>query len=329
MGELVAGVWQGTNLGVDFTTGTMKRPPSVFRNWITPDGVAPEGKRGFKAESGRYHLYVSLACPWAHRTLIMRNLKGLTEMIGVSVVHWLMGDDGWTFDPGPGVVPDVINGAQKLHEIYTLADPTCTSRVTVPVLWDKLERTIVSNDSSEIIRMFNSAFDHLGAKEGDYYPLQLRGEIDEVNTRIYSSLNDGAYKTGFARSQTAYEREVSAVFDTLNWLEARLAKQPYLVQSRLTEADIRLSTTLLRFDPVYFCHFKCNHRALVDYPSLWDYTRALFQHPDIRTTVDFQHIKSHYYGSHTWLNPSGIVPVGPERNFDMPVDRHAYASPAT
>ncbi|MGV6873206.1 glutathione S-transferase family protein [Pseudochelatococcus sp. B33] len=327
MGELIAGVWQRAGFSIDAETGTLKRPPSIFRSWITPDGTAGQGKRGFKAEAGRYHLYVSLACPWAHRTLIMRNLKGLADIISVSVVHWLMGADGWTFNPGPGVISDTVNGTAKLHEIYTLADPVCTSRVTVPVLWDKKERTIVSNESSEIIRMFNSAFDHLGAREGDYYPAHLRAEIDDVNGRVYDNLNNGVYKTGFATTQAAYEREVAAIFETLDWLEARLAQQRYLVGGQLTEADIRLLPTLLRFDPVYFGHFKCNLRALVDYPALWAYTRRLFQHPDIRPTVDFRHIKSHYYASHTFLNPSGIVPVGPERDFDAPVDPQATFSP--
>lgn len=322
MGELINGVWQKVDLGADISksadmsNGTIKRRPSIFRDWITPDGDAAEGKRRFKAEAGRYHLYVSLACPWAHRTLIMRQLKGLGDLISVSVVHWLMLDDGWTFEPGLGVVPDVVNGVTKLHELYTLADPACTSRVTVPVLWDKEEKTIVSNESSEIIWMFNSAFDHLGAKAGDYYPDDLRAEIDAVNGRVYDNLNNGVYKTGFARTQEAYEREVVAVFDTLDWLEERLATQPYLVGGQLTEADIRLLPTLLRFDPVYFGHFKCSLRALVDYPALWAYTRRLFQHPEIRPTIDFQHIKGHYYGSHTFLNPSGIVPVGPERDYD-------------
>lgn len=318
MGELVAGVWQKKKLRVDSTTGTIKRPPSVFRNWITPDGVAVGGRRGFKAEKGRYHLYVSLACPWAHRTLVMRSLKGLSDAISLSVVHWLMLEDGWTFDPGPGVIPDTINGVTKLHEIYTLANPDCTSRVSVPVLWDKVERTIVSNESAEIIRMLNSAFDHLGVKEGDYYPAHLRAEIDAVNGRVYDNLNNGVYKAGFARNQAAYEREVAAVFETLDWLEEHLVKHTYLVGGRFTEADIRLFTTLLRFDPVYYGHFKCNRRALAEYPALWNYTRSLFQHPDIRPTVNFQHIKAHYYGSHTWLNPTGIVPVGPDRDFDAP-----------
>jgi glutathionyl-hydroquinone reductase len=321
MGELIGGQWQRTGLDTVLSNGTLRRPPSVFRDWVTADGSAPERGRGFKAEPGRYHLYVSFACPWAHRTLIMRNLKGLGGLIGVSIVHWLMGEDGWTFQPGPDVVPDTVNHVTKLHEIYTLADPKCTSRATVPILWDEVERTIVSNESADIIRMFNSAFNHLGAKAGDYYPAAERAEIDTINTRIYETLNNGVYKSGFATTQAAYEKSVTAVFDTLDWLEDRLGRQRFLVGGALTEADIRLFTTLVRFDPVYYGHFKCNRQALTDYPALWDYTRALYQHPDIRQTVNFLHIKNHYYMSHPWLNPSGIVPVGPVRDFDAPVSR--------
>jgi putative glutathione S-transferase len=321
MGELVAGVWQRSSIGSDIaknsraTHGTIERPASVFRNWITASGVGPEVGKGFKAEPGRYHLYVSLACPWAHRTLIMRNLKGLSDMITVSVVHWLMGEESWTFAAGPGVIPDTVNGVEKLHEIYSLADPSCNSRVTVPVLWDKVKKTIVSNESSEIIRMLNSAFNHLGAKEGDYYPECMRDEIDTVNSRVYDNLNNGVYKTGFASTQDAYEREVAAVFETLEWLEDRLSKQPYLMGAQFTEADIRLLPTLLRFDAVYFGHFKCNIRALTSYPALWAYTKKLYLHPDIQPTVDFQHIKGHYYQSHANLNPSGIVPAGLDLTF--------------
>jgi glutathionyl-hydroquinone reductase len=321
MGELIGGQWQRTGLDTVLSNGTLRRPPSVFHDWVTADGSAPEGARGFKAEPGRYHLYVSLACPWAHRALIMRNLKGLGGLIGVSIVHWLMGEDGWTFEPGPGVVFDTVNHVTKLHEIYTLADPKCTSRATVPILWDTVERTIVSNESADIIRMFNSAFNHLGAKAGDYYPATERAEIDAVNALIYETLNNGVYKSGFATTQAAYEKSVAGVFDTLDWLEDRLSRQRYIVGGALTEADIRLFTTLVRFDPVYYGHFKCNRRALTDYPALWDYTRALYQHPDIRPTVNFLHIKNHYYMSHPWLNPSGIVPVGPLRDFDAPVSR--------
>lgn len=272
----------------------------------------------FEAERDRYHLYVSLACPWAHRTLIMRSLKGLAGFIDISVVHWLMGDDGWTFEPGPNVIPDTVNGVHKLHQLYGRADPRCTSRVTVPVLWDKKEQTIVSNESADILRMFNSAFDDVGAKEGNYYPKELRAEIDEVNSRIYAHLNNGVYEAGFAGSQAAYDAAVERVFDTLEWLERRLSKRRYLLGDNLTEADIRLFTTLIRFDAVYFGHFKCNRRPIASYPSLWSYTRELYRHPDIRPTVNFQHIKGHYYGSHRWINPSGIVPTGPDLDFDAP-----------
>lgn len=320
MGELINGQWHRTGPERVLVEGALRREPSAFRNWVTVDGSSPAGE-GFEAERGRYHLYVSLACPWAHRTLIMRSLKGLAGMIDVSVVHWLMGADGWTFEPGPGVVPDTVNGGEKLHQVYSLADPVCTSRVTVPVLWDKKRKTIVSNESADIIRMFNSAFDHLGARSGDYYPSAAREEIDVVNDRVYSGLNNGVYKAGFAERQSAYDVAVAGVFETLEWLEEQLSRQRYLVGTSLTEADIRLFTTLVRFDAVYHGHFKCNHRALVEYPALWSYTRELFQHPDIRPTVNFQHIKGHYYGSHPWLNPNGIVPVGPDRDFEAPASR--------
>lgn len=316
MGELIAGIWKRNGIESVLADGQLRRPPSVFRGWITTEPDSP-----FKAEPGRYHLYVSLACPWAHRTLIMRNLKGLADLIDVSVVHWLMGEDGWTFDPGHGVIPDTVNGASFLHEIYTISNPDCTSRVTVPVLWDKVHRRIVSNESADILRMFNSAFDGCGATPGDYYPERHRDEIDAVNARVYATLNNGVYRSGFATTQAAYEETVGEVFATLDWLEQRLAQQRYLVGGRLTEADIRLFTTLVRFDPVYHGHFKCNLRALVDYPALWAYTRDLFRHKAIRPTVDFQHIKSHYYASHPWLNPSRIVPVGPDCDFDFPSGR--------
>ena len=319
MGELIDGTWHRTSLDAVLTKGLLKRPTSVFRDWVTADGLAPAGRRAFKAENGRYHLYVSLACPWAHRTLIMLNLKDLHQSIGVSVVHWLMGEDGWTFTPGPGVVPDPVAQVPLLHEIYTMSDPHCTSRVTVPVLFDTLSKTIVSNESADIVRMFNSAFDHLGARPGDFYPETLRSEIDAVNARIYETLNNGVYKAGFATRQDAYDEAVAGVFDTLDWLEDRLAHQRYLVGDGLTEADIRLFTTLVRFDTVYHGHFKCNRRALTGYPALWDYTRALYQHPAIKPTVSFEHIKGHYYGSHPWLNPSGIVPAGPHIDFDAAV----------
>ncbi|KQP07956.1 MULTISPECIES: glutathione S-transferase family protein [unclassified Methylobacterium] len=320
MGELIGGVWRTGGIESVLSDGTLRRPPSVFRDRVTAD----DGP--FRAEAGRYHLYVSLACPWAHRTLIMRSLKGLAPMVGLSVVHWLMGEDGWTFAPGPGVVPDTVNGVTALHQLYTLADPNCTTRVTVPVLWDKATGRIVSNESAEILRMFIAAFDGLGATAGDYYPEAHRAEIDAVNERVYANLNNGVYRAGFATTQAAYEAAIEGVFDTLDWLEERLAGQRFLVGDALTEADIRLFTTLVRFNAVYHGHFKCNRRALVTYPALWAYTRDLYQHPAIRPTVDLGHIKGHYYGSHPWLNPSRIVPLGPDLDFDAPSGRERLSN---
>lgn len=314
MGELIDGQWHRTTPSKLMADGRLRRPPSVYRNWISSQADAP-----CKPEAGRYHLYASLACPWAHRTLIMRSLKGLEGLIDISIVNWLMGEDGWSFDPGPGVMPDSVNGTAKLHEIYTLGDPGATTRVTVPVLWDKQSRRIVSNESAEIIRMFNSAFDSVGARPGDFYPHELRTEIDAVNERIYESLNNGVYKAGFATTQAAYEEAVGAVFETLDWLEHRLSRQAFLLCGRLTEADIRLFTTLLRFDPVYHGHFKCNRCRIADYPALWDYTRMLHQHRLIRPTIAMDHIKKHYYASHAWINPSRIVPLGPDLDYDAPV----------
>lgn len=325
MGELVNGRWLRTGIDTVLADGELRRPPSVFRNWVTADGTPPEGARGFKAEKDRYHLYVSLACPWAHRTLIMRNLKGLRGIVSLSVAHWHMGDEGWAFTPGPEVIPDPVANVSTLHGLYTLSDPHCTSRVTVPVLFDKAEKTIVSNESADIIRMFNSAFDHLGARAGDYYPDERRVDIDTINARIYAKLNNGVYMAGFADNQRAYNNAVAGVFETLDWLEERVKGQPYLVGDTLTEADIRLFTTLVRFDVAYNGHFKCNLRALTDYPSLWNYTRRLYQHPDIKSTVNFAHIKNHYYGSHPWLNPSGIVPIGPIIDFESARGRDTHA----
>ncbi|MGO4378193.1 glutathione S-transferase family protein [Pseudoduganella sp. RAF19] len=292
--------------------GRFLRPEAQFRNWITRDGAAgPSGEGGFVAEPWRYHLYVSLACPWAHRTLIFRELKGLHEMIGVSIVHWLMPDSGWNFAPGPGVVPDTVNHAGRLADIYRLADPGYEGRFTVPVLWDKHRRTIVNNESSEIIRMLNSAFDGVGALPGDYYPVELREEIDKINARVYETLNNGVYRAGFATTQAAYEEAVFPLFDTLDWLEERLSHQEYLLGARITEADWRLFTTLVRFDAVYNGHFKCNLRRIADYPHLSRYLSQLYAKPGIAGTVDFHHIKHHYYESHRQLNPYGIVPAGP------------------
>ncbi len=326
MGRLIDGQWHDVWYDTKATQGRFVRSESQFRNWITPDGSAgPTGEAGFKAEPGRYHLYVSLACPWAHRALIFRKLKGLESMIDISAVHWLMGSEGWTFKPGPGVIPDSVNGAERLYEVYLAADPHYTGRVTVPTLWDKQRGTIVSNESAEIIRMFNSAFDEVGANaELDFYPEGLREEIDEINSVVYSNVNNGVYKSGFATTQDAYEEAVTALFDTLEDLDRRLATQRYLTGSGVTEADWRLFTTLVRFDPVYFGHFKCNKRRIVDFPNLWGYTCDLYQHAGVSETVDLDFIKKHYYGSHETINPARIVPVGPEIDYSVPHDRGRF-----
>jgi len=279
--------------------------------------VTADGEGGFPARAGRYHLYVSLACPWAHRTLIMRRLKGLEPAIGLSVVHWHMAEQGWSFEKGPGVIPDP-QGAAFLHEVYTRADPGYTGRVTVPVLYDLERDTIVSNESSEILRMLGNAFDGVGAAPGDYTPAALLDEIDALNARVYDTVNNGVYKAGFATAQPVYEEAVRTLFDSLDWLEERLSRQRTMVGEALTEADIWLFTTLVRFDSVYHGHFKCNLRRITDYPALWDYTRLLYQHPAIRETVDFHHIKGHYYQSHPTINPNGIVPLGPLLDWDAP-----------
>lgn len=318
MGLLIDGEWYDQWYDTSATGGRFVRKDSAYRNWVTPDGAAgPSGTGGFAAAADRYHLYVSLACPWAHRTLIMRALKGLEAMIPVSVVHWRMLEHGWTFEDGSGVVADPIHGAAYLHQVYTAADPHYSGRVTVPILWDKQTGTIVSNESSEIIRMLGTAFDGLGATAGDYYPEAQRAEIDALNTRIYDTLNNGVYKAGFATSQAAYEEAIAPLLDTLDWLEKRLATRRYLLGDRMSEADIRLFTTLVRFDAVYVGHFKCNLRRIVDYPHLWCYTRTIYNLPGVAETVNMQHIKGHYYESHKTINPTGIVPVGPVLDFAL------------
>ena len=319
MGLLVEGKWQSDAGRWADSKGRMQRPDSTLRNWITPDGSpGPTGQGGFKAEAGRYHLYIARACPWAHRTAIFRELKGLQDMIGLSVTHWQMLENGWTFAPAPGVIPDTVNNARYLYELYAKSEPGYSGRVTVPVLWDKKTSRIVNNESADVIRMLNSAFDGIGAKPGDYYPEDLRAEIDAVNKRVYDTLNNGVYKAGFAGSQEAYDEAVVPVFETLDWLEEKLSRADHLVGNRLTEADWRLFTTLLRFDPVYHTHFKCNLKRLVDYPALWAYTRRLYQHPAVAPTVNFDHIKGHYFQSHRWINPTGIVPKGPIVDFSAP-----------
>lgn len=329
MGLLVEGKWQDRWYDTKSTGGKFERSQSQWRDWITADGAPAQGRtRGFKAELGRYHLYVSLACPWAHRTLIFRALKGLEDVISVSVVHPFMGADGWTFLAEDGATGDTLYGKDFLHQIYTMADPAYSGRVTVPVLWDKHEKTIVSNESSEIIRMLNSAFDAFGDASLDFYPKALRGEIDTINALVYPAINNGVYRAGFATTQQAYEEAFHELFATLDQLEERLSKQRYLVGGQVTEADWRLFTTLVRFDPVYVGHFKCNLRRIADYPNLSNYVRDLYQVPGVADTVNIQHIKAHYYGSHDTINPTRIVPVGPALDFDAPHDRARFREAA-
>lgn len=302
--------------------GEFVRSVSDFRNWVTEDGSAgPSGEGGFAAESDRYHLYVSHACPWAHRTMIFRALKGLQDVISVSVVHPLMPDESWIFGEYPGATEDHVNKAHYLYENYLKAEPDFDGVVTVPVLWDKKRQTIVNNESSEIIRMLNSAFDELTDVELDFYPQALREEIDAINQPIYDNVNNGVYRAGFARTQEAYNSAYDRLFDTLDELEEKLAKQAYLVGERITEADWRLFTTLVRFDSVYYSHFKTNKKRLIDYPNLWAYTRELYQAPGVAETVNMDHIKYHYFASHRSINPTGIVPKGPEIDFMQPHGR--------
>lgn len=312
MGMMINGTWQVQDTTAASEQGRFVRADSGFRNWITSDGSpGPSGEGGFAAEPGRYHLYVSLACPWAHRTLILRRLKGLEGLISLSIVHPHMGEQGWSFAPAPGTLPDPVGQARYLHEVYRRARQDYSGKVTVPVLWDRRRDTIVSNESADIIRMLNSTFDGLGATASDYAPADLLPEIDAINAFVYARINNGVYKAGFATDQAVYEEEVSQLFDALDQLELRLGQQRYLVGEHLTEADWRLFTTLIRFDSVYHGHFKCNLRRLMDYPKLWDWTRTLYQIPGVAETVDFDHIKQHYYGSHHRINPNGIVPLGP------------------
>lgn len=326
MGLLQDGQWVDQWYDTKSSGGRFVRKTPHFRNWITADGTAgPSGEGGFKAAPGRYHLYVSLACPWAHRTMIFRALKGLEEMISVSVVHWYMADKGWTFQTGDGVVADTENNAEYMYQVYTAALPDYSGRVTVPVLWDKQNKTIVSNESSEIIRMFNTAFDGIGAMQGDYYPELLRTEIDTLNERIYDTVNNGVYKSGFASTQEAYDEAVVPLFDTLDFLDQRLSTQRYLMGDTITEADWRLFTTLVRFDPVYVGHFKCNIRRIADYDHLPGYVRDLYQQPGVAATVDMVHIKNHYYASHESINPTRIIPMGPVIDYALPHGRAQLA----
>jgi putative glutathione S-transferase len=323
MGLLVNGVWQDEWYDTKSTGGRFERTTTSFRNWITPDGTpGASGEGGFKAERDRYHLYVALACPWAHRTLVFRKLKKLEDIVSVSVVHPLMLEEGWTFDQNfPGTTGDTLLGKERLYEIYLEAKSDYSGRVTVPVLWDKKQNTIVNNESAEIIRMFNSAFNELTGNRDDYYPAALRADIDAVNARVYKNINNGVYRAGFATTQEAYEEAFKALFAELDNVETRLSNQRYLAGDRLTEADIRLFTTLVRFDAVYAGHFKCNQQRIADYKNLSNYLRELFQIPGFGSTTDFDHIKTHYYASHRQINPSGIVPAGPILDLEAPHDR--------
>lgn len=329
MGLLVDGVWHDQWYDTSKTGGRFERSKSQFRDWVTRDGKPAEGReRAFKAEPGRYHLYVSYACPWAHRTLIFRKLKKLEDVISFSVVHHFMGENGWTFRKEDGATGDDLYGLDYLHQIYTKADPHYSGRVTVPVLWDRKRETIVSNESAEIIRMLNNAFDDWGDPSLDFYPKALRGEIDAVNELVYANINNGVYRAGFATTQEAYEEAFKQLFETLDEMEGRLSRHRYLVGERLTEADWRLFTTLVRFDPVYVGHFKCNLRRIADYPNLSNYLRELYQWPGVAETVNMQHIKAHYYGSHRTINPTGIVPLGPELDYSAPHDRDRFRKAA-
>lgn len=323
MGLLVDGEWRDKWYDTESTGGKFERSTSKFRNWVTADGSAgPSGKSGFQAQSGRYHLYVSYACPWAHRALIFRALKDLTDHISVSVVHPDMMEDGWTFATDfEGATGDTLFGSDFLRDIYIKADPNFTGRVTVPVLWDKAQNTIVSNESAEIIRMFNSAFNEITGNTDDYWPTDLREQIADINERVYETVNNGVYKAGFATSQDAYDAAVHPLFDSLAWLESILENNRFLAGDKLTEADWRLFTTLARFDLVYHTHFKCNHKRLTDYPNLWAYTRQLYQHADIAETVHFDHIVRHYHFSQTTVNPHQIIPINPTVDFTAPHGR--------
>ena len=324
MGLLVDGVWQED---VSRTKdGHFVRPATRFRNFVTADGgPGPSGEGGFKAERGRYHLYISLACPWAHRTLIFRALKKLDDVISVSITEPLYGKTGWEFGTTPGTTPDTANGKTTMAEVYLLADPRYTGRVSVPALWDKTRRTIVNNELAEIIRMLNAAFDAFTDVKTDYYPRPLRAEIDRINDLVYPNVNNGVYRAGFATGQAAYEEAARGVFAALDQLEQVLSGQRYLVRDHITEADWRLFTTLIRFDSVYYSHFKCNLRRITDYPNMWNYLRELYQVPGIAGTVSIDQIKTHYYGSQRQVNPTGIVPIGPLLDFDAPHDRGRFA----
>lgn len=323
MGMLVDGVWKDVWYQTKDSGGRFVRSGASFRNWITPDGAAgPTGAAGFKAEAGRYHLYISHACPWAHRAMIFRALKGLSDYITVDVVDPDMLGEGWTLKGDvDGATGDSLFGFERLHQVYTKALPDMTGRVTVPVLWDKRTGQIVSNESSEIIRMFNSAFDGLTRNTADFWPDELRDQIAEVNERVYNTVNNGVYKSGFATTQEAYDEAVAALFDSLEWLDGRLSSSRYLVGEQITEADWRLFTTLVRFDAVYVTHFKCDRKRIVDYPALWAYARELYQVNGVAETIRMDHIRRHYFYSHETINPHRIVSTGPSTDWDEPHGR--------
>lgn len=317
MGLLIKGKWHD-KWDYNNDEGEFIREESQFRNWITKDGSAgPTGEAGFKAEPNRYHLYVSLACPWASRALIMRSLKGLEDMISISVVNTLMGENGWTFEEEEGVIQDPVIQANYMYQIYTHVEPDYSGRVTVPVLYDLKENKIVNNESADIMRMLNSAFNEVGGNDKDFLPEDKMPEIDAINEKVYGTINNGVYKAGFATTQDVYEKEVTTLFDALDDIEERLEHSRYLVGDEITEADWRLFTTLIRFDSAYYGHFKCNIRRIVDYKNLWRYTRELYNEPGVKETVNFDHIKKHYYRSHKQINPNGIVPKGPELDFSL------------
>jgi glutathionyl-hydroquinone reductase len=315
LGMLVEGKWISEREQED-TKGRFVRPSTTFRNWITADGSS-----GFRAESDRYHLYVSLACPWAHRTLIMRRLKGLTDAITVSIVDPVMGEQGWQFSDAPGSTPDWINNAHFLWEVYAQVEPQYSGRITVPILWDRQTQTIVNNESREIIRMLDTEFGAIAKNAMDLYPEALRQTIDSTIDAIYQPINNGVYRAGFATTQSAYEEAVTELFEALDHWETVLGQQRFLCGNQLTEADICMFTTLLRFDAVYYIHFKCSLRRIVDYTNLWGYLRDIYQHPGVRETCNLEHIKLHYYKSHPKVNPTRIVPVGPLPDFDRPHGR--------
>ncbi|MGJ8606223.1 MAG: glutathione S-transferase family protein [Marivita sp.] len=323
MGRLVDGIWRVEGIDTKSSGGEFKRSTASFRNWITADGEkGPSGEGGFAAQSGRYHLYISHACPWAHRTMIFRKLKGLEDHISISVVHPDMMEQGWSLDTDfPGATGDTLYELPYLRDIYIRNDPKVSGRATVPILWDKQRETIVSNESSEIIRMFNSAFDEITGNTNDYWPEDLRDAIEPINDRIYDTLNNGVYKCGFASTQKAYDEAVHPLFDTLDWIEGLLSRNRYLVGDRITEADWRLFTTLIRFDLVYHTHFKCNRAFITQYPAIWGYLRELYQWEGVAETVHFDHFVRHYYYSHESVNPHRIIPINPEPDFDAPHGR--------